>query len=66
MLATVSGDMEEAGQMRRRINGLFEAGELAKRDPDPLPRPEGMPNEGPTGLINSRRHLQARRFMEGT
>ena len=36
MLATVSGDLEEAGQMRRRINRLFEAGELAKRDPDPL------------------------------
>ena len=36
MLATVSGDLEEAGQMRRRINGLFEEEELAKRVPDPL------------------------------
>lgn len=36
MLATVSGDLEEAGQMRRRINGRFEEEELAKRVPDPL------------------------------
>ncbi|MCP9817458.1 hypothetical protein KBY76_12435 [Synechococcus sp. GreenBA-s] len=36
MLATVSGDLKAAGQMRRRINGLFEEEELAKRVPDPL------------------------------